>query len=42
MSPFEQNKITQGARWLAVAVMSAVLLFAPPLTHAAIPGRNRQ
>ncbi len=40
MSPFEQNKITQGARWLAVAVMLAVLFFAPPSMHAAIPGET--
>jgi FtsP/CotA-like multicopper oxidase with cupredoxin domain len=40
MSPFEQNKITQEARWLAVAVMLAVLFFAPPSMHAAIPGET--
>ena len=28
MSPFEQNKITRGARWFAVAVMMAALFFA--------------
>ena len=40
MSSFEQNKITQGARWLSVAVMMAVLFFAPSWMHAAVQGET--
>jgi hypothetical protein len=40
MSPFEQNKITKGARWFSVAVMMAVLFFAPSWMHAAVQGET--
>jgi len=40
MSPFEQNKITQAARGLSVAVMMAVLLFASSLASAAAQGET--
>ena len=40
MSPFEQNKITRGARWFAVAVMMAALFFAPSWMHAAVQGET--
>jgi manganese oxidase len=40
MSPFEQNKITQAARWISVAVMTAVLLFASSLAQAAVQGET--
>lgn len=40
MSPFEQNKITRGARWFAVAVMMASLFFAPSWMHAAVQGET--
>jgi len=40
MSPFEQNKITQAARGLSVAVMMAVLLLASSLASAAVQGET--
>jgi len=40
MSPFEQNKITQAARGLSVAVTMAVLLFASSLASAAAQGET--
>jgi manganese oxidase len=40
MSPFEQNKITRGARWFAVAVMMAALFFAPSWMYAAVQGET--